>query len=53
MEHLALILARVVINETATIDGLTVLSLFHENVSMVSASHSRVVHVSRTWLHLA
>lgn len=37
----------------ATIDGLTVLSLFHEDVSIVSASHSRVVHESRTWLHFA
>ena len=53
MEHLALTLARVVISARATIDGLTVLSLFHINVSMVSASHSRVVHESRTWLYFA
>ena len=40
MEHLALTLVLVIINKRATTDELTVLSLFCENVSIVSASQS-------------
>ena len=40
MEHLALTLVLVIINERAKIEGLTVLSLFYENVSIASASQS-------------
>ena len=53
MEHLALTLVVVVIDERTTIKGLTVLSLFYENVSIVSASQSSGGNELRTWLHLA
>ena len=38
MEHLALALVLVIINERATIEGLTVLSLFYEDVSSLHLS---------------
>ena len=41
MEHLALTLVLVIIHERATMEGLTVLSLFYENVSI--APFPRVV----------
>ncbi len=43
----------VVIDGRTIIEGLTVLSLFYENVSIVSASQSSGGHELRTWLHLA